>query len=98
MPIMIYPREIMRRTDLWAQSRNGCSCGRYAFYLECGHLHGQPMMLKCGKTRQATTGFTILCYRPAPLVHVYNVVVRGRCEHCQYGKSLVSAPFWPPLW
>jgi hypothetical protein len=42
MAVLIYARQMMGHFGLWRRHRNGCACGRYAFYLECGQLDGMP--------------------------------------------------------
>ncbi|KAK0723618.1 hypothetical protein B0T26DRAFT_675170 [Lasiosphaeria miniovina] len=71
----------------WMRRQNGCPCGRYAFYHECGHLPTSPILHKCGGTLSQGSGGIILCYRPAPLVNVHNVVIRGQCSHCRNNNN-----------
>ncbi|KAK4235224.1 hypothetical protein C8A03DRAFT_36927 [Achaetomium macrosporum] len=49
---IINSRDINRYRHLWlpAVRRGVCTCARYTFYLECGHLCGMPRFYACGLT------------------------------------------------
>lgn len=87
MVITIDHDQIPQNDDLWLQvqqrfSTHDCTCGRYAFYYECGHIIGSPILFRCTGTIAIQTGKIILCYHPARLVNVFSVNIRGRCRDC----------------
>ena len=82
MPFVIFPCNIDRpcSRDLWPPNPSQCYCGRYAFYLECGHLSGQPELRKRGGNWNGN-GRIVVCYPLVPLIHVYNLTVAARCRN-----------------
>ncbi|SPQ20847.1 29264baf-db52-4f96-af6c-63838e1c0fc7 [Thermothielavioides terrestris] len=85
MPTVINLRDLMSEQGRWLRVNgpDGCTCGRYVFYLECGHLARAPLLFVCSGTISETTGQVRLCYYPARLIHVYDIVIQGRCSHCR---------------
>jgi hypothetical protein len=87
MVVPIERSQIPHNYHLWRQVQhhsptNNCFCGRYAFYYECGHTIGSAILFRCQNSGDFQTGHIILCYHPARFIQVYDVNIRGRCNHC----------------
>lgn len=87
MVVTIDRNQIRNNISLWCQVQQhfetyDCTCGRYTVYYECGHIIAPPTLFRCERTISNHTRDVILCYRPARLVDVFSVNIRGRCRHC----------------